>query len=222
MTNVSNFRDLLQNKPDHLKTRLTELKTELRHQDPEDLSRRTGCSFHRSGRNADTQPQGRFEFQLWNQDVWLSWPELTATPVQSSHAFHSGYQALILYYFSTASGIPITGRWIGFNELPDGRFYAQAFHSYTGQVLERRYTSNIKAFAHAAQYLHGKEIHFGDLAYEFSILPRVSILIVHWLGDEDFQGVFRLLFDANLHEYLPLDACAIAGSMLTHRLIHVE
>jgi hypothetical protein len=42
--------------------------------------------------------------------------------------------------------------------------------------------------------------------------------VVTWEGDEDFPSTYQILFDAAVSHHLPTDACAILGSILTHRL----
>jgi len=59
----------------------------------------------------------------------------------------------------------------------------------------------------------------GDAAYEFQVLPMVSLLVVTWQGDEEFNSTYQILFDAAVSHHLPTDACAILGSNLTNRLI---
>jgi hypothetical protein len=51
------------------------------------------------------------------------------------------------------------------------------------------------------------------------MLPRVSLLTVYWQGDEDFPSSAQILFGVEVKHYLPTDACAIAGSMLTRQLV---
>ena len=76
------------------------------------------------------------------------------------------------------------------------------------------------SFEFAAHNLAGvRQFGLGDLAYTFQALPRVSLLLVFWKGDEDFPASFQVLFDASASHYLPTDAYAILGSTLTRRLI---
>jgi hypothetical protein len=78
-------------------------------------------------------------------------------------------------------------------------------------------------FAAAAGAIHGRELstggQLGDRAFAFRALPHVSLLVVCWLGDEDFPPSYRLLFDGAAKHHLSTDACAILGSGLTRRLI---
>ncbi|MDL1911699.1 DUF3786 domain-containing protein, partial [Chloroflexi bacterium CFX6] len=53
----------------------------------------------------------------------------------------------------------------------------------------------------------------------FQPLPRVPLMTTYWLGDEDFPSSCKILFDESATHYLPIDACAILGSMLTRKII---
>jgi hypothetical protein len=127
--------------------------------------------------------------------------------------------ALLLYYFHTADGTPLSGRWISFSDLPDGRFYNQAFQGYTGRELSRAFGLDPEGFQRAAMRAGGTPQDFGDLAFKFPILPYVAFLAVLWRGDEDFPSSCQILFDASAPHSLPTDACAVAGSLLTRRLL---
>ena len=59
----------------------------------------------------------------------------------------------------------------------------------------------------------------GDCSYSFHLFPNVTLMIVYWQGDEDFPSNCQILFDAAAASQLPTDACAIAGSMLTRKLL---
>ena len=130
--------------------------------------------------------------------------------------------ALLLYYFVTADGIPLRGQWISFTELPDGKFYNQAFQGYTGQQIARTFEDHHQRFERAAESLGGVRQYHGDVSYSFQALPHVPLMVVYWAGDEDFPSNFQILFDATASHYLPTDAYAILGSTLTRRLISVQ
>jgi hypothetical protein len=44
-------------------------------------------------------------------------------------------------------------------------------------------------------------------------------MLTYWLGDEDFPSSCKVLFDESASHYLPIDACAILGGMLTRKII---
>lgn len=197
----------------HLLARVNELRASLRNTDPSTLADHTGTSYKPADRG-----KGEFHLQVWGREVTLPFPELNTRDSQTRKELAITIQALILYYFQTADGTPVANQWISFSELPDGRFYNQAFQGYTGKELVRVFQSGT-AFEDAAQKLGGVRQSFGDAAFAFQVLPRVSLMVVFWRGDEDFPSSFQILFDASAGRYLPTDACAIAGSMLTRQLV---
>jgi hypothetical protein len=208
------LNNMAQNREEQLLARVDELRTDIRQRDPHKLAQRTGANFR--GLEAGT---GRFELQVWNRTVYLSYPDLTARAAVTGKALGAGLTAMVIYYFHASDGTPPAEQWISFTELPDGRFYTQAFLGYTGGELLRKFRDDVQAFKRAAERMQGRPLRIGDAAYAFHLLPKVSLAVVYWLGDEDFPSSIRVLFDASVAHHLPTDACAIAGSMLTQQLL---
>lgn len=162
---------------------------------------------------------GVLRLPLWGVDVAVTIPDFVVCDPQTGQELPVAGQALLLYYFHTCDGAPETGRWVSFAELPDGRFYNRAFQGYTGHELAKAFQSEAAAFVRAAESLGGQRQALGDAAFSFRALPRVTLLVVFWQGDEEFPASFQILFDAAVSHHLPTDVCAILGSMLTRKLI---
>jgi hypothetical protein len=194
--------------------RIQQLRAGLRDRNPARLSLDAGMSFA-----ALSGSGGEFHFSLWEKPVAITVPEYRAYEPSSGKDCSAAQQALLMYYLSTADGTPAGENWVSFTELPDGRFYTQAFQGYSGDELMRTFGDNREKFERTAESQGGLMQSLGDASFAFRLLPRVSLLAVCWLGDEDFPTKYQILFNSNVHHYLPTDACAIAGSMLTHRLI---
>ena len=202
-------------KPDLLGVRIDELRSRLVDQNPEELAARSGATFHTSN-----YEQGEFHLLHWNRKVVLNFPELKATDPESNQELSHSSHALLLYYFNTCDGTQPSGQWISFSDLPDGRFYNQAFQGYSGAEIYQAFGNDLEAFLLSSENLGGKRVYLlGDAAYEFQVLPLVNLLVVTWQGDEDFNSTYQVLFDATVPNHLPTDACAIIGGTLTRRLI---
>lgn len=199
--------------PTRLVERINRLKNEIRRVQPQSLAANTGSLYHEESDN-----QGFFRISIWEEPFKLTYPALEVFNPKSPLILPN--QALLFYYFFTADGFPKSDRWISFTELPDGMFYTQAFQSYTGKELARIFQDDRESFEAAAKVCGGKQVEFGGVSYEFELLPYISLLVVFWEGDEDFPSTFQLLFNASTNHYMPTDACAIAGSMLTRRIIN--
>lgn len=198
-----------QKRGEHLQKRIDELREKLRLADPKILSANTSIPFD------PLDSGGEFKFQFGQKTLKLNFPELELLHVDSKKKPNPLIQALVFYYFYTGDGFPLSHRWIAFSELPNGLFYNQAFQGYTGQILSKTYHNHIDQFINRAINLGGVAEPFSNTAFRFQILPRLPLLVAVWLGDEDFPSSFKILFDASIPHYLPTDACAIAGSMLT-------
>ena len=171
------------------------------------------ADYHADGSNVEIR------LSFFGCPVVVTFPDLVACNAQAGMPLTDVIQALFLYYITTADGTPLEGRWVAFADLPDGRFYSQAFQGYTGHELARCFGNNIEAFNLAAKKLGGMSIAYGDAGFVFNALPRVMLAVVAWCGDEDFPSNYQILFDASVGHYLPTDVCAILGSMLTRKLM---
>jgi len=193
--------------------RADELRASLRPLDPELIAAQSGMTYLSLGPD-----RGELHFPFWGKLVTLTWPELMAYS-EADDPLPAFQQALFLYYLITADGAPLTGRWVSFAELPDGRMYNVAFQGYSGNELARTFALNLEDFKAACGKAGGQPVVIGDAAYRFQTLPRVDLLVVYHLGDEDFPSSCKILFDASAVHYLPIDGCAILGSMLTKRIL---
>lgn len=197
-----------------LNARVDELRHELSTRPADLLASQSGARLRRSESGAQ-----RLELALWGKPLWVSLPEgLIETPGSSTPA-NIAFTALVLYYLTHADGAPTGNEWLAFSELPDGRFYTQAFQGYTGRLMNDRFRADPSRFAAAAMAADGKSTPFGDLAFRFTLLPRVDLLVVRWEGDEEFPANHQILFSSGVSHYLPTDSCAIAGSMLTRKIL---
>lgn len=192
--------------------RVSELRAALSASDPLRAAKRTGATFLSNG-----DGQCEFRLNVWGKPVRLTYPEFEAYELENGQACNPIIQAFLAYYFSISDGTPLTGRWIAFSELPEGRFYTQAFQGYTGNELAKTFGNDIERFTKAALECGGRPVLFGDAAFAFEVLPYVALLVVCWQGDDDFPASYQILIDASLPSHLPTEACAILGAMLTRR-----
>lgn len=204
--------------PPGLVARAGELRTSLEQFPPETLAARTGASYLEIG-----PARGEFHFNLFDKPIVGAFPGLKFfTP--AGDELPDFLQAFLLYYFATADGAPLTGNWVSFADLPDGRMYNQAFQGYSGNEIVRQFAklphpAALNVFKTACLALGGEPLDIGSASFTFSALPRVPLLITFWLGDEDFPSSCKILFDSSATHYLPIDGCAILGSQLTGKIV---
>lgn len=177
------------------------------------LAERTGASYQAIGPG-----RGEFRLSLFDSPTVVTYPGLVGIN-KNDEELPLPFQAILIYYFHTSDGAPLSGQWVSFADLPDGRMYAQAFQGYSGNELVKTFGLDIEAFRSACEQGGGVATPLGDAAYVFYALPRLPLLVNYWCGDEDFLSSCKILFDSSVRHYLPTDVCAILGSMLTRKII---
>jgi hypothetical protein len=189
------------------------LRQQLRGQNPQELAALAGAVYTHLPDGA-----GMLRLDLWGEPVLLDFPELVARR-GASGPLPLPFQALLMYYLSTSDGFSPAGEWVSFADLPGGRMYAQAFQGYSGDVLARNFAEDLQDFQRACQTAEGTPVELGDAAYTFAGLPFVPLLVTYWLGDDEFPSASKVLFDRSSTHHLPIDVCAILGSMLVSRIL---
>jgi hypothetical protein len=129
-------------------------------------------------------------------------------------------EILVLHYLEKASGIPPTGSWVSFAEIPGGTFYHPVF-------LRRGKTPLVRHFGREGQRLltlatdemGGKPLALGDVGVRIPAFPRVDVGLILWKGDEEFIPEGNILFDSSINGYLPVEDIVILAETIVWKLI---
>jgi len=128
-------------------------------------------------------------------------------------------RVLALRYVKLSCGVPVSGEWIAYRDLPGGRFYAATLVPTVEQPLARILGDRKGAFAEASLRLGGEEADYGDEAYIFHPFPRTPLLLVLHRGDEEFASDCRVLFDRCCSNYLNTDDLKVLATQLAAYLL---
>lgn len=192
--------------------RAAELRSELALVSSEFLAERTGALF-----SLTESGSAEFNLRLYGLNIVGRYPGFVFYS-ETGAELSEFEQLLLLYYFITADGADLTEKWVSFADLPGGRMYDRAFQGYSGDELVTTFGLDLKSFIAACEAAKGIPCAVADASYRFEVLPRVSLQIVYWLGDEDFPSSCKILFDSCVTHYLPIDGCAIIGSTIVSRI----
>jgi hypothetical protein len=195
---------------DKLAPVVTEAQAKLRAIDRAEIAARSGAAI-------DPQGNLRVEF-LWREHV-IDQAKWTVKRADDGAAPPSLMQSLILTYLYMSDGTPPIDRWLGFRELPNGLFYAQAFQGYTGAELVRDLHGDVAVFRQASEKLQGRPLALGDAGYVFQVLPRLRLAVIMWPGDDEFPAQAQVLFQESAPHYLITDGLAIIGSLLIGQIV---
>jgi hypothetical protein len=200
----------LQPQIDKLAPVVKEAQAKLREIDRAAVAERSGATIDRDG-------DLRVEFL--RREYAIDHMEWTVKRADDGSVPPALIQSLILTYLYRSDGTPPIDRWLGFRELPDGLFYAQAFQGYTGAALIRDLNGDVAAFKPASEKLQGAALAIGDAGYVFQILPRLKLAVIIWAGDDEFPAQAQVLFQETAAHYLMTEALAIVGSLLIGQIV---
>jgi len=111
----------------------------------------------------------------------------------------------ILVYLTTAMDIPLSGRLVQPVNLRDGQVFFRGTHVLPLDKLALKYGSDAKSFIKRGTDLGGAQLGFGDASLQLLPFPRIPVVIILWLEDEEFPARADLLFDSTCEFHLPLD-----------------
>lgn len=111
----------------------------------------------------------------------------------------------ILWYLSCARAFGTTGRLVRPGDLKGGHHFFTGTHELPLGKLADRYGSDRDAFLRRAGLLGGEPLEYGDASARLLPLPRVPVVLILWLRDEEFPPRADLLLDSSAELQLPLD-----------------
>ena len=152
----------------------------------------------RSG--ASCEGEGRLKISLLNRTADLDLHQ-GRIMIQGSLA-EIRVSVLILHYLLRASGSPLTGRMVGFKEIPQGALYFQPFRNRVCIPVLRMLSKDQAGFEARAEKIGGERRKIGDLSYRFKVFPYVTAQYVWHQGEEGIPPDLNILFDASIPEYL--------------------
>lgn len=129
---------------------------------------------------------------------------------------------LLLLYLLEATGRPMEGRWISFEQLPGGPGYLASFRGRVVAPMLKAFGPRPDRLLEVARELDGQPMTMGDVAVVIPALPRVPIAYVMWRGDDEFAPSVSVVFDASVEGYLDAEVLTALAERTTRRLVATD
>jgi Domain of unknown function (DUF3786) len=130
---------------------------------------------------------------------------------------HLRDRILILHYLERASGAPISGNMVGFDQLSGARFYGSAFRGRVELPLVRTFASRPALLVEIAQSLGGSRAAYGDCSVLLRPFPRAPFAFILWQGDDEVPANGKVLLDASAEDYLSTEDLTVLGETVVRR-----
>ncbi|OPY65079.1 MAG: hypothetical protein A4E63_03157 [Syntrophorhabdus sp. PtaU1.Bin050] len=126
---------------------------------------------------------------------------------------------ILLHYILKASGAPLGGDKIPYEDIQGLRHYYPVFEQRVLRPLQSAFGYNRQVFIDAGIALGGRRDEYGDGSFTLHALPRVPITFILWEGDEEFPPSVRTLFDPSITGYLPLEDIVVISKLASTRIL---
>jgi len=169
--------------------------------DPQDVCHRAQVLFDATMRFYTIRSLGQ-EFSISPQTRQIIGCSQTANNILPRI---EGYaQIAFPFYLAQAQEHALSEHFVNPRALKGGAFFAQGTHALPLAKIAAKFGSDIEPFLAQGRTLAGEIKEYGDAAWQVFPLPRVPVLIVLWLRDEEFPPRAEILFDTTT-TYLPID-----------------
>ena len=110
-----------------------------------------------------------------------------------------------LWYLIHAKNIPCTGKFIKPSDIKGGDIFFRGSHVLPLTNLAKKYGSDKEAFRKRSKELCAATVPYGDIAVELFPMPKIPVILILWLNDEEYEARADLLFDSSCELHLPID-----------------
>jgi hypothetical protein len=122
---------------------------------------------------------------------------------------HAWFSIPLLDYVLSSSGMEISGRWVPFRELVNGKTWAPLFERRCEKPLQRIADAHPDLFEDLVAMFSARSSK-NEFASDISIvlfpLPLVPILICYWKPEDGMNSKLHVFFDETAEQNLPIQS----------------
>jgi hypothetical protein len=203
---------------DDYKQALELVKPRLSQIDPKRAADVIGAEFR-----TDEAGRRSIRMEFLGNKVLIHWPVLNPALEATGAPLPIQQQILLLHYLEAAvsrPGLKPRGQWVSYQEVPDGRFYLDAFTRRAKIPLIEAFGKQPDQLIPLAKTLYGAiPSDQGDVSVLITAIPMIPVVLIMWRGDEEFPPDGNILFDRTVSDFLSAEDIAWLAGMIVYPLI---
>jgi hypothetical protein len=202
-------------KIDDYNTAVELARADLTERNPKRIADLSGATFE-----PDSDGKAVLRLDFLARGITITWPDLIISFSASGDELPIQEQILMLHYLNGAKGATPTDQWIAYQEVPDGKFYLDAFVRRAKNPMVQVFGSRPELLVKLATERYGaRPLDQGDLSVQVQALPLIPVALILWRGDDEFPPEGTILFDRNVSEILSAEDIAWLAGMIIYPLI---
>ncbi len=129
---------------------------------------------------------------------------------------------LLLHYLQGCGKAQLANKLVTFREFEGGALYYTAFKSRSIDLLLRTFGQKTELLRQIGDAIHAEPMHMGDVSFKTYFFPKMPVVVVIWLGDDEVPSSANVLFDANAGKILPTEDISHVGGEVCSWLARLE
>jgi len=190
-------------------------KADLREKHPKRMADLSGAGFI-----VDSKGHESIHLDFLGRKLVIDWPDIGVSVDSKGDELPIQEEILVLHYLRGAKGVMPTGEWIAYQEVPDGKFYLDAFIRRARNPMVQVFGNQPELLLKLARERYGAiPVDQGDIGVQVRAFPLVPVALILWRGDDEFPPEGTILFDQNIPEILSAEDIAWLAGMIVYPLI---
>ena len=168
----------------------------------EEIAANAGASLIEKQSNTDY----RLSVPLFSNTCILAMPD-GAMETSDGEPVSYPMNLFLLSYLCTCSPEGPRGRWVDYGSLPDGMFISAKLPASFRTLGERfgASESSLQEFRKACLSLGGVKSSYGDASFVIMVFPKISVLVIIHLGDDEFAPAAKIVVDEAITSFLNIE-----------------
>ena len=161
--------------------------------------------------------------RVLDKDCIIDFEERTISYMRSDQGpVRADLRILILHYLEGAGNAQLANKLATFREFVGGAQYYSAFKARTIDFMVRTFGKKTEVLKQIGDAIRAEPMHMGDVSFKTYFFPKMPVVVVIWLGDEEVPTSANVLFDANAGKILPTEDISHVGGTLCRWLAKLE
>lgn len=130
---------------------------------------------------------------------------------QRNLTFNTKIMIYNLFHYSIEDPVA-SGKLVPFREVKRAYPFEAAYKRTILSELARTFSGHVPELVMAGEKLNGTKMKQADAGFILPIFPFVSLAVLFWDGDEEFEAQANMLFDSNITDFMHEENVVLAAS----------